>query len=84
MLYREIMASFRNHMQHKNIIFKQNVEILMINIIVYTYLVTTMVWGINYYFGCHFQQTKLRQLVQMAPVWIYFCENEEMPLELSQ
>jgi len=37
MMYREIMADFRNHMQHKNTLFRQNVEILMIDIM-------TQVW----------------------------------------
>jgi len=41
MLYREIVADFRNHMQHKKSLFRQNVEILMINVMVH--LVTTMV-----------------------------------------
>jgi len=41
MLYREIMTDFKNHMQHKNSLFRQNVEILLINIMVHS--VTTMV-----------------------------------------
>jgi len=35
------MADFRNQMQHKNILFRQNVDILMMSIMVH--LVTTMV-----------------------------------------
>lgn len=36
------MTDFIKHMQHKNALFRQSVEILMINIIVH--LVTTIVW----------------------------------------
>lgn len=41
MLYREIMADFRNHMKYKNTLFRPNVENLVINVMVH--VVTTMV-----------------------------------------